>query len=118
LEVAGNNKNHSGAAEMPRKRTTSIRAFGFVLASFLCTLPAFAFHGGHTGVSEMQIKNACPAFSFGAVSLVDSVSPPGNLPMTDVFEHESGARCTCTRQRSDRFSARCGPAASVPRPRG
>jgi hypothetical protein len=82
-----------------------------VLASFLGTLAATAFHGGHTGVTEAQIRNACPAFNTGDVALIDSLSPPGNLPMTDVFEHESGARCACTRQRTDKHSLRCGPTA-------
>jgi hypothetical protein len=103
---------------MPRKRTTSIRTSGALVAYFLCIFAASAFHGGHTGVTETQLKNACPAFAAGEITLSDSVSPPGNLPMTDVFEHESGARCACTRMRTDRFSLRCGPTAAAPRTRG
>jgi hypothetical protein len=78
------------------------------------TYPASSFHGGHTGVSEDQLKAACPAFSRGGIELHDSVSPPGNLPMTDIFEHESGARCACTRMRTDRHTLRCGPTAGAP----
>jgi hypothetical protein len=74
--------------------------------------PALAFHGGHTGVTENQLKTACPAFGTGTIALFDSISPPGNLPMTDIFEHESGARCRCTRMRTDRHSLRCGPTAA------
>lgn len=84
-----------------------------MLASVVSTSVA-AFHGGHTGVTEAQLKAACPAFAQGAVALADSIAPPGNLPMTDVFEHESGARCICTRQRTDKHSLRCGPAAPAP----
>jgi hypothetical protein len=99
---------------MTRKTRSSFGAAPFVLASFLCNA-AFAFHGGHTGVTEPQLKAACPAFAQGEIALADSVSPPGNLPMTDVFEHETGARCTCTRQRTDKHSLRCGPTAGNPR---
>jgi hypothetical protein len=96
---------------MSKARTILVLA---LLSASICGLSvgvARAFHGGHTGVTESQLKAACPAFGTGTVMLFDSVAPPGNLPMTDVFEHESGARCTCTRQRTDRHSLRCGPAA-------
>ena len=46
----------------------------------------------------------------GDVRPVDTSSPPGNMPMVGVFEHESGARCACTRSRTDR-TLRCGPTA-------
>jgi hypothetical protein len=72
---------------------------------------AVAFHGGHTGVTETQLKAACPAFQTGEAKLFDSLSPPGNLPMTDIFEHETGARCGCTRMRSEKHSLKCGPLA-------
>jgi hypothetical protein len=71
---------------------------------------AFAFFDGQTGVVEKQVKAACPAFASGDVRLVDSSSPPGNMPMVDVFEHESGARCSCTRSRTEK-TLRCGPTA-------
>jgi hypothetical protein len=103
---------------MPKTRKTYFGAGCFVVAFFLCSLPAVAFHGGHTGVTETQLKNACPAFSSGAINLFDSVAPPGNLPMTDIFEHESGARCACTRNRTDRHAVRCGPTAAAPRSPG
>jgi hypothetical protein len=74
---------------------------------------AAAFHGGLTGVTELQLKSACPAFGSGESKLADSTSPPGNLPLIDIFEHESGARCSCTRMRSDKHTLRCGPAAPV-----
>jgi hypothetical protein len=87
----------------------------FILAlgySSFAVKPAHAFFDGQTGVITAQIKNACPAFGTGEFKLSDSVSPPGNLPMIDVFEHESGARCSCTRSRTDK-SLRCGPTAPV-----
>jgi hypothetical protein len=103
---------------MPRTTRTFIRISSAGIAYFLCIAGASAFHGGHTGVTETQLKSACPAFSTGAVNLFDSVSPPGNLPMTDIFEHESGARCACTRMRTDKHTLRCGPTAAAPRTRG
>jgi hypothetical protein len=99
---------------MTRIARTYAGAAAFAVASFLCS-PAIAFHGGHTGVTEQQLKAACPAFAQGEIALSDSVSPPGSLPMTDTFEHESGARCVCTRQRTDKHSLRCGPTAANPR---
>jgi hypothetical protein len=72
--------------------------------------PAHAFFDGQTGVITQQIKNACPAFGTGEFKLSDSTALPGNLPMIDVFEHESGARCSCTRSRTDK-TLRCGPTA-------
>ncbi len=72
--------------------------------------PAQAFFDGQTGVVSQQLRDACPAFSQGEVKLSDSIAPPGNLPMIDIFEHESGARCSCTRSRTDK-SLRCGPTA-------
>jgi hypothetical protein len=85
----------------------------FVLAlgcSPFAVKPAHAFFDGQTGVITAQIKNACPAFGTGEFKLSDSIAPPGNLPMIDVFEHESGARCSCTRSRTDK-TLRCGPTA-------
>jgi hypothetical protein len=91
-----------------------LKMLGCASALMMCfALPALAFHGGHTGVTEDQLKAACPAFRTGVIDLSDSVSPPGNLPMTDVFVHESGARCSCTRQRTDVRSMRCGPMAAM-----
>jgi hypothetical protein len=97
------------------RKLRNLCVFAVVIAFAQLGGTAFAFHGGHTGVTEAQLKSACPAFNQGAVMLFDSVSPPGNLPMSDVFEHESGARCICTRQRTDKHSLRCGPTASAPR---
>jgi hypothetical protein len=88
-----------------------------LLSSPLAMKPAHAFFDGQTGVITTQIKNACPAFGTGEFKLSDSISPPGNLPMIDVFEHETGARCSCTRSRTDK-SLRCGPTApAAPGPR-
>jgi hypothetical protein len=83
----------------------------FVLAiacSSFAAKPAHAFFDGQTGVATEQIKNACPAFGAGEFKLSDSSAPPGNLPIIDIFEHESGARCSCTRSRIDK-TLRCGP---------
>lgn len=99
---------------MTRRRRSAFGATVALFSLLLGGLAASAFHGGHTGVTEAQLKAACPAFGSGTITLVDSVAPPGNLPMTDVFEHESGARCTCIRQRTDKFSLRCGPTAAAP----
>jgi hypothetical protein len=71
---------------------------------------SLAFFDGQTGVIERQLKAACPAFASGGIKLVDSTSPPGNMPIVDVFEHDSGARCSCTLSRIDR-NLRCGPSA-------
>jgi hypothetical protein len=95
---------------VPLSRTIGLirgAAFGVVA---LASLPAAAFFDGQTGVVDKHLKSACPAFSSGEFKLVDSTSPPGNLPMVDVFEHESGARCSCTRSRTEK-TLRCGPAA-------
>jgi hypothetical protein len=73
-------------------------------------LPALAFFDGQTGAITQQIKDACPAFGSGEFKLADSVAPPGNLPMIDTFEHETGARCSCTRSRTEK-TLRCGPTA-------
>lgn len=88
------------------RKSVFLAAFAAVAASG----PAAAFFDGQTGVIEKQLKSACPAFSAGDMRLVDSSSPPGNMPMTDIFEHESGARCACHRSRMDR-TLRCGPTA-------
>jgi hypothetical protein len=90
---------------------TLVRAGIFVI---IAVFPAAAFHGGHTGVAAHQLKAACPAFRTGEIELADSVAPPGTLPVTDIFVHESGARCTCTRQRTEDKALRCGPMSSVP----
>lgn len=100
---------------LPARTRKSLLSIGPVIVALLASSPTLAFHGGHTGVTEIQLKNACPAFGSGNVSLFDSIAPPGNLPLTDIFEHESGARCACTRQRTDRQSLRCGPMAAGPR---
>jgi hypothetical protein len=71
---------------------------------------SMAFFDGQTGVVDRQLKAACPAFASGQIKLVDSLSPPGNAPIVDVFEHDSGARCSCTLSRIDR-TLRCGPSA-------
>jgi hypothetical protein len=83
---------------------------GVAFSAAILISPATAFFDGQTGVADKQLKAACPAFASGEVKLIDSVSPPGNLPMVDTFEHESGARCSCTRSRTEK-TLRCGPAA-------
>jgi hypothetical protein len=83
---------------------------GIAFNAAILVSPATAFFDGQTGVVDKQLKAACPAFTSGEVKLIDSTSPPGNLPMVDVFEHESGARCSCTRSRTEK-TLRCGPAA-------
>jgi hypothetical protein len=83
---------------------------GIAFNAAILVSPATAFFDGQTGVVDKQLKAACPAFASGEVKLIDSTSPPGNLPMVDVFEHESGARCSCTRSRTEK-TLRCGPAA-------
>jgi hypothetical protein len=105
------NNDTASAETMLRTRRLRSALAGLALAAGAVVTPALAFHSGHTGVTEEQLKAACPAFNAGEITLFDSVSPPGNLPMTDVFEHESGARCTCTRMRTDKHSLKCGPAA-------
>jgi hypothetical protein len=96
--------------KMPLSRMIGL--FGGIAFStaILVSVPAAAFFDGQTGVADKQLKAACPAFASGEVKLIDSTSPPGNLPMVDVFEHESGARCSCTRSRTDK-TLRCGPVA-------
>lgn len=93
----------------------SERVFAACLAAAISgwgmAVPAAAFFDGQTGVVDKQLKAACPAFASGEIRLVDSTSPPGNMPMLDIFEHESGARCACTRSRTDVKSLRCGPTA-------
>jgi hypothetical protein len=84
-----------------------------VLAGIMVASPVSAFFDGQTGVIDKQLKAACPAFSAGKYALSDSVAPPGSLPMTDIFEHETGARCLCSRSRTDR-TTRCGPTGSAP----
>ena len=93
---------------MLRKRAGIIAALA--AGALLLCANASAFFDGQTGTVEKQVKAACPAYASGDVRLVDTSSPPGNMPMVDIFEHESGARCSCTRSRSDR-TLRCGPTA-------
>jgi hypothetical protein len=88
-----------------------LRLTCLAFASICIASPAFAFHGGHTGVTEQNLRAACPAFGTGTFSLLSSVSPPGTSPLVDVFEHDSGARCQCTRLRTAERSLRCGPTA-------
>jgi hypothetical protein len=103
-----------GQPDMPKPKTIGCIA-AFVAIVELAVTSANAFHSGHTGVSEANLRDACPAFRTGEIKLFDSVAPPGNLPMTDVFEHETGARCSCTRTRGDVRSLRCGPVAPATR---
>ncbi len=97
------------------KTTRRFVAAAASLSALLLAHSTLAFHGGHTGVTEAQLKAACPAFSAGAIELADSIAPPGNLPMTDIFEHETGARCSCTRTRTEKHSLKCGPTGLTPR---
>jgi hypothetical protein len=101
---------------MTKTTTVHLRLATLLVAVFLGSAAAIAFHSGHTGATEAQLKSACPAFAQGEITLADSVSPPGNLPLQDMFEHESGARCACMRSRTDKQSLKCGPtAAATPR---
>jgi hypothetical protein len=105
------NDTIAAAESMQKLRKIRALSVAAALAAGIAFSPAVAFHGGHTGVTEAQIRAACPAFSAGEAKLSDSISPPGNLPMTDVFEHETGARCSCSRMRTDKHTLKCGPAA-------
>jgi hypothetical protein len=80
------------------------------LTGLTAAAPAAAYHDGSTGVVAEQLRAACPAFTSGEVRLMDTSAPPGNMPMIDIFEHESGARCSCMRSRAAK-TMRCGPVA-------
>jgi hypothetical protein len=83
-------------------------------ASLVFTMPAaHAFFDGQTGVVTAQIKAACPAFGSGKYVLGETSSPHGNRPIIDVFEHESGARCLCSRSKTEK-EVRCGPTGAAP----
>jgi hypothetical protein len=78
-------------------------AIAAALTGLTAAAPAAAYHDGSTGVVAEQLRAACPAF-------MDTSAPPGNMPMIDIFEHESGARCSCMRSRAAK-TMRCGPVA-------
>jgi uncharacterized Fe-S center protein len=69
-----------------------------------------SFSGGQTGASEEMLKAACPAFAHGKYQLVVTSANQTNVAAADIFEHETGARCACTRNTAEK-SFRCGPAA-------
>jgi hypothetical protein len=79
-----------------------------LLACFVLVAPAVAFFDGQTGVVSKQLKNACPAFATGGYTLADTSAVQTGMILADVFEHESGARCLCSRSRTEK-TARCGP---------
>jgi hypothetical protein len=74
------------------------------------------FSSGQTGAAEDQLKAACPAFASGQYKLVATNASQSNFILSDVFEHETGARCACSRDKTVRGkndqAMRCGPAAS------
>ncbi|MGL4636053.1 MAG: hypothetical protein ACRCWF_08740 [Beijerinckiaceae bacterium] len=93
------------------KSTGKMRVAALVMSFCLINFPGFAFFDGQTGIVVKQLKDACPAFASGEYKLANSTSGQNNLILTDIFEHESGARCLCSRSKTDK-TARCGPTAS------
>jgi hypothetical protein len=96
---------------------SSIRNNSGLLATSACLVglffaisPAAAFFNGQTGVVSKQLKNACPAFASGDYTLADTSAVQTGMILADIFEHESGARCMCSRSKSEK-NARCGPTA-------
>jgi hypothetical protein len=81
---------------------------GVAIVFGLAASPSWAFFDGQTGIITKQLKDACPAFSSGDYKLVSTTSGQATAVLADVFEHESGARCLCSRTKTDK-SAKCGP---------
>jgi hypothetical protein len=102
-------------ARIKQKQKTMRRLLLPLILAACNATAAHAFYGGHTGVTEKNIREACPAFGTGTYNLSSSIANPGTTPLVDIFEHDTGARCQCTRLRTAERSLRCGPTAPAPR---